>query len=109
MFETRTVLVHLRRGDSGQAIARTGLIGRNKLRRFRVLADQHGWLDPAWNWKVMLQVRFYLIQLQGDCLTRSKINHINFFLHSYRLIRFLLFFVGQTLLGLFEILPHYIV
>ena len=69
MFEIRTVLVRLRWGDSGRAIVRTGLIGRNKLRRFRVLADQPGWLDPAWNRKVMLQVRFYLIRLQGDCLT----------------------------------------
>ena len=47
MFEIRTVLVRLRRGDSDRAIARAGLMGRNKLRRFRVLADRHGWLDPA--------------------------------------------------------------
>ena len=47
MFEIRTVLVRLRRGDSHRAIARASLMGRNKLRRFRALADRHGWLDPA--------------------------------------------------------------
>ena len=47
MFEIRTVLVRLRRGDSCRAIARSGLMGRNKLRRLRVLADRHGWLVPV--------------------------------------------------------------
>ena len=39
--------MRVRRGDSDRDIARASLTGRNKLRRFRPLADQHGWLDPA--------------------------------------------------------------
>ena len=47
MFEYRAALVRMRQGDSDRAIARAGLMGRTKVRQFRVLANLHGWLDPA--------------------------------------------------------------
>ena len=42
MYEYRAVLVRMRQGDSDRAIARSGLMGRSKVRRFRALADLHG-------------------------------------------------------------------
>ncbi len=47
MFEYRAALVRMRQGDSDRAIARAGLMGRTKVRQFRVLANLQGWLDPA--------------------------------------------------------------
>jgi len=46
MFEYRAVLVRMRQGDTDRSIARSGLMGRTKVRDFRVLARLHGWLDP---------------------------------------------------------------
>ena len=45
MFQYRQVLVRLRAGDSIREIARTGLMGRDKLTALRVVAQQHGWLE----------------------------------------------------------------
>lgn len=47
MFEFRAALIRMRHGDSDRAIARSGLMGRNKARQFRVSAKLHGWLDPG--------------------------------------------------------------
>ena len=44
MFIFRQVLVRFRAGDSVREIARTGLMGRDKLGTFRLLAEQQGWL-----------------------------------------------------------------
>ena len=46
MHEIRQVLVRMRMGESNRAIARTGLIGRNKVGIIRELAVSQGWLDP---------------------------------------------------------------
>ena len=46
MYEYRAALVRMRQGDSDRAVARTGLMGRPKVRQFRVLAGLDGWLDP---------------------------------------------------------------
>ncbi|MDH5205742.1 MAG: IS21 family transposase [Hylemonella sp.] len=45
MFQYRQVLVRMRAGDSVREIARSGLMGRDKLSALRSLAQQHGWLD----------------------------------------------------------------
>lgn len=45
MFQYRQVLVRLRAGDSERELARSGLMGREKLATFRALAARHGWLD----------------------------------------------------------------
>ena len=37
MFEYRAVLVRMRQGDSDRSIARSGLMGRTKARKFRAL------------------------------------------------------------------------
>ena len=47
MFQYRQVLVRLRAGDSVREIARSGLMGRDKLAQLRALAERHGWLEPA--------------------------------------------------------------
>lgn len=47
MFQYRQVLVRLRAGDSDREIARTGLMGREKIAAFRALALRLGWLDRA--------------------------------------------------------------
>lgn len=47
MFQVRQVLVRLRQGDSDRDIARSRLMGRKKLGKLRVRAEQLGWLDPA--------------------------------------------------------------
>lgn len=47
MFQYRQVLVRLRAGDSVREIARTGLMGRNKLAQLQTLAVQRGWIDAA--------------------------------------------------------------
>ena len=46
MFQYRQVLVRLRAGDTVREIARSGLMGRDKLASLRELAQQQGWLDP---------------------------------------------------------------
>jgi transposase len=45
MFQYRQVLVRLRAGDSVREIARSGLMGRDKLTELRAAALHHGWLD----------------------------------------------------------------
>ena len=47
MFQYRQVLVRLRAGDTVREIARSGLMGRDKLGELRSVAQQHGWLDAA--------------------------------------------------------------
>jgi len=44
MFQYRQVLVRLRAGDSVREIARSGLMGRDKLGSLRQVALQQGWL-----------------------------------------------------------------
>jgi transposase len=44
MFQYRQVLVRLRAGDSEREIARSRLMGRDKLAAFRALAAERGWL-----------------------------------------------------------------
>ncbi len=46
MFRYRQALVRLRAGDSERQIARSGVMGRDKLAAFRSLAQAQGWLDP---------------------------------------------------------------
>ena len=45
MFQYRQVLVRLRAGDTVREIARSGLMGRDKLGALRTVAEQQGWLD----------------------------------------------------------------
>ena len=45
MFQYRQVLVRLRAGDSVREVARSGLMGRDKLGELRAVAEQRGWLD----------------------------------------------------------------
>ena len=47
MFQYRQVLVRLRQGDSDRDVARSGLMGRPKVARFRLLAEVQGWLAVA--------------------------------------------------------------
>jgi transposase len=47
MFQYRQVLVRLRAGDSVREIARTGVMGRDKLAEVQILAVARGWLDAA--------------------------------------------------------------
>jgi transposase len=47
MFQYRQVLVRLRAGDTLREIARTGLMGRDKIGEVRALALSRGWLDSA--------------------------------------------------------------
>jgi transposase len=47
MFQYRQVLVRLRAGDTVREIARSGLMGRDKLAELRALAQQQGWLDAG--------------------------------------------------------------
>ncbi len=47
MFQYRQVLVRLRAGDTTRQIARSGLMGRDKLGELRTLALSRGWLDSA--------------------------------------------------------------
>jgi transposase len=46
MFQYRLVLVRLRQGDTDRDIARSGLMGRPKVRELRELAAREGWLAP---------------------------------------------------------------
>jgi transposase len=45
MFEYRHALARLRAGDTVREIARSRLMGRDKLYAFKTLAEQRGWLD----------------------------------------------------------------
>ena len=45
MFQYRQALVRLRAGDTVREIARTGLMGRDKLNELRALALAQGWLE----------------------------------------------------------------
>ncbi|MFM2060330.1 MAG: hypothetical protein RLY71_4715 [Pseudomonadota bacterium] len=47
MFQYRQVLVRLRAGDTVREIARSGLMGRDKLGALRTVAEQQGWLDAG--------------------------------------------------------------
>ena len=47
LFQYRQVLVRLRAGDSVREVARSGLMGRDKLGELRSVALEHGWLDAA--------------------------------------------------------------
>ena len=47
MFQYRQVLVRLRAGDSERQIARSRLMGREKVSAFRALAARQGWLDAG--------------------------------------------------------------
>jgi transposase len=46
MFQYRQVLVRLRRGDTERDIARSGLMGRPKVKELREVATREGWLAP---------------------------------------------------------------
>ena len=47
MFQYRQVLVRLRAGDTVREIARSGLMGRDKLGELRAVAMAQGWLDAG--------------------------------------------------------------
>jgi transposase len=47
MFQFRQVLVRLRAGDTAREIARSGLLGRDKLTELTRLAQAQGWLDAG--------------------------------------------------------------
>ena len=47
MYEYRQVIVRMRLGETDRAIARTGLMGRKKVKSVRDLASSRGWLDPG--------------------------------------------------------------
>jgi hypothetical protein len=44
MFQYRQVLVRLRQGDSDRDVARSRVMGRPKVARFRLVAEAQGWL-----------------------------------------------------------------
>ena len=46
MFQYRHALVRLRAGDTVREIARSGLMGRDRLSALRTLAEAQGWLAP---------------------------------------------------------------
>lgn len=46
MFQFRQVLVRLRAGDTAREVARSGLLGRDKLSELLKVAQAHAWLDP---------------------------------------------------------------
>lgn len=47
MFQYRQVLVRLRAGDTAREIARSGLLGRDKITELVKVAQVHAWLDAA--------------------------------------------------------------
>ena len=47
MYQYRQVLTHLRLDDSDRAIARGGLMGREKAGALREVAGLEGWLEPS--------------------------------------------------------------
>ena len=46
MFQHRQAIVRLRTGETARQIARSALMGRDRLAVFRALAERHGWLSP---------------------------------------------------------------
>lgn len=46
MYQYRQILVRLRQGGTDRQIARARLMGRRKLAGVRIVAAEHGWLDP---------------------------------------------------------------
>ncbi len=46
MFQYRQALARLRAGDSDRELARSGLMGREKVAAFRAIAAEQGWLAP---------------------------------------------------------------
>lgn len=46
-IQYRHVLVRMRAGDGLREIARTGVMGRDKLAELRATAERSGWLDPT--------------------------------------------------------------
>jgi len=47
MYEYRQIISRMRMGESDRAIAKAGLMGRNKAAALRATAIKYGWLDPA--------------------------------------------------------------
>ena len=47
MYQYQQILSRMRLGDSDRDLARAKLIGRKKAAQFRLVAERHGWLDPA--------------------------------------------------------------
>lgn len=47
MYQYRQVLMRMRLGETDRALAKTGPMGRRKLREVRRLAEAAGWLDPT--------------------------------------------------------------
>lgn len=47
MYQLRHILVRMRQGESDRALARSGLIGRDKSRSLRKLAREQGWLETS--------------------------------------------------------------
>ena len=46
MFQYRQALARLRAGDTDRELARSGLMGREKVAAFRAIAAEQGWLAP---------------------------------------------------------------
>ena len=47
MYEYRQIISRMRTGESDRAVAKVGLMGRNKTANLRVVVIKHEWLDPA--------------------------------------------------------------
>lgn len=47
MYQYQQILSRMRPGDSDRDLARARLIGRKKAGKLRLVAEKHGWLDPA--------------------------------------------------------------
>ncbi len=47
MHHYRNIIVRMRLGESGRALAKAGLIGRRKAKKVRRIAGEQGWLDPS--------------------------------------------------------------
>jgi transposase len=47
MFEYRQIIIRLRQGESARQIAKSGMASRWKVKTFREIAAQQGWLDPG--------------------------------------------------------------
>ena len=47
MYQYRQVLTRMRLGDSDRAIARSGLMGRQKACALREVAGREGWLEAS--------------------------------------------------------------
>ncbi|MFZ5759598.1 MAG: hypothetical protein ACOY32_08230 [Thermodesulfobacteriota bacterium] len=47
MYQFHQILSRMRLGDSDRDLARAKLIGRKKAARFRLVAEEQGWLNPT--------------------------------------------------------------